>query len=139
MFIIPPPGGIKRGITYPQQIMSRRPLLRINLERKVQEIPKHSRQRRLILDRRRSVGGDEPQGAQRRLGEVRRLAFDHLDGHDAEGPDVDFATVLFARDDFGGHPVGGADHGGALVVGFVDLGAEAEVGWWGVSRGLLWG
>ena len=107
--------------------MRRRPLLRIDLEGKVQEIPKHRRQRRLILDRGGPIRRDEPERAQRGLGQVRGLAFDHLDGHDAERPDVDFAAIFLARDDLGGHPIGGPDHGRALVVGFVDLGAEAEV------------
>ena len=31
-------------------------------------------------------------------------------------------------DDFGGHPVGGADHGGAFVALLGEFGAEAEVG-----------
>ena len=51
------------------------------------------------------------------------------DGHDAEGPDVDFGTVLFARDDFGRHPVRCADHRRALCVRRVaDLRAETKVG-----------
>ena len=50
------------------------------------------------------------------------------DGHDAEGPDVDFGTVLFARDDFGRHPVRCANQRRALRLLVRELGAEAEIG-----------
>jgi len=108
--------------------MRARPLLRVHLEGKVQEIPKHGRQLLLVLDLRRAVGGDQPQGAQRRLGQVRRLALDHLDGHDAQRPNVHLAAVLLARHHLGRHPIRRAHHGGTLVLRLVDGRTEAKVG-----------
>ena len=72
--------------------------------------------------------GDEVEGFEWFFVEVRGFGLDHFDGHDAEGPDVDFWSVFFLLDDFGGHPVGCADHGGALAFGFGELGAETEIG-----------
>ena len=40
------------------------------------------------------VLGDEPQGSQRRLAHVGRLPVNHLDGHDAQAPDVHLFPVL---------------------------------------------
>jgi hypothetical protein len=39
-------------------------------------------------------------------------------------------------DDFGRHPVGCADHGGALGALFGQLGTETEIGWEVVSFNL---
>lgn len=102
-------------------------LLGIDLESKVQEILESRRQIVLLLDRRGAVGRDQIERAQRRLGQVWRLAFYHLNGHDAQTPDVDLAAVFFACNNLGSHPVWCADHGRALHVGFIDLGAEAEI------------
>ncbi len=82
----------------------------------------------LFLYMRGSVRGDEVQSSQGRLRQVRRLSFDHFDGHDAQTPDVDFPAVLFAGDHFRGHPVWGADHGGSFALRFVDLRAKAKIG-----------
>lgn len=81
-----------------------------------------------LLEARGAVGGDEVEGLEGLLVEVGRLGLDHLDGHDAQRPDVDFAAVLLLLDDFGRHPVGRADHGGALGALLRQFGAEAEVG-----------
>lgn len=108
--------------------MRTRPLLRIDLEREPQKVLEHRRQDVLFLDRRRAIGSNQKQRPQRRLREIRGLAFNHLNSHDTQTPDINLAAVLFARDDFGCHPVRGADHGGAFHLGLVDLGAEAEVG-----------
>lgn len=82
-----------------------------------------------VLNRGRPIGSDQVERAEGRFSQVGRLAFDHLNGHDAERPDVYFTAVFFARDNFGRHPVGCADHGCAFVVRFIDLGAESEIGW----------
>lgn len=75
------------------------------------------------------VGGDEVECFEGFLVEVGGFGFDHLDGHDAKGPDVDFGAVFFLLDDFGRHPVGGADHGCAFGFCFGEFGAEAKVSW----------
>ncbi len=49
------------------------------------------------------------------------------DGHDAKTPDIDLRAVLFAGNDFGGHPVRGADHRRALRVRLGYLCAETEI------------
>lgn len=104
-------------------------LLRIHFQCKIQEISKHRGQVALVLDLRRTVGSNQPQRAEGRLGQVRRLALNHLNGHDAQRPNVDFAAVLLSRDDFGGHPVRRANHSGTLVLGLVDGRTETEIGW----------
>ena len=83
-----------------------------------------------------SVRGDQIQRLKWLLIEIRRLGLDHFDGHDPEGPDVDFAAVFLLFDDFGGHPVGCADHGRAFGALLGEFGAEAEVGDFdGAARG----
>lgn len=42
--------------------------------------------------------------------DVGRRDFEHLHGHDAEGPHVDLARVVLALDQLGRHPEGGAHH-----------------------------
>jgi hypothetical protein len=118
----------ERVSSHLQQIMRTGTLLGVNLESEVEEVLEGGRQVVLLLDRRCAVGRDQIERAQRRLGQVRRLAFNHLDSHDAQTPDVDLATVLFACDNFRSHPVGRANHGRTLHVGLVDLGAEAKIG-----------
>lgn len=81
-----------------------------------------------LLEARGAVGGDQIQRLERLLVQVGGFGLDHLDGHDAQTPDVDFAAVLLLFHDLGRHPVGGADHCGALVALLGQLGAEAEVG-----------
>lgn len=81
----------------------------------------------LFFDSGRAVRCDQIKRAQWRLGQVWWLALDHLNGHDAQTPDVDFTAVLLACHDLGSHPVGCADHGCALHVGLVDLSAESEI------------
>ena len=51
------------------------------------------------------------------------------------GPDVHFAAVFFLLDDFGRHPVRGADHGGAFGALFGEFGAEAEISDFDVAAG----
>ena len=86
-----------------------------------------------LLQPRRSVRSDEVESLERLLVEVWRLRLDHLDGHDAQGPDVDLRAVLLLLDDFGRHPIWRSDHGGALRLGIRELSAEAEISWLGVS------
>lgn len=81
-----------------------------------------------VLQRWRAVGGDQKKCFERLFVEIRRLGFDHLDGHDAERPHVNFAVVLLLLDDFRSHPVGCADHGRALRFLVGEFSAEAEVG-----------
>ena len=61
------------------------------------------------------------------LVEVGRFPFHHLDGHDAERPDVDFGTVLLPSHYLGRHPVRGPHHRGTLVLLWSDLGAKPKV------------
>ena len=75
-----------------------------------------------------TVGGDQVQSLQRLLVKVWRLRLDHLDGHNTQGPDVDFAAILLLLDDFRSHPVGGSDHCGTLAALLSQLGTETEVG-----------
>jgi hypothetical protein len=115
-------------MTYHQKIMSASPLVRIYLEREAQEVAEHCGQGMLFLDCWCSVRCNEPESAKRAFVQVRRLSFNHLNGHNAERPDVDLAAVFFPGYDLGGHPVWGSDHGSSLVVTFVDLCAESEIG-----------
>lgn len=89
-----------------------------------------------LLQPRSPVRRNQPQRLQGLLIQVRRLRFNHFNGHDAQAPHVDFAAVFLLLDDFGGHPVGRADHGGAFGFLLGELGAEAEVGYFdGAGRG----
>ena len=88
-----------------------------------------------ILQCRRAVGRNQEKRFEGFFVEVRGFGFDHLNGHDAEGPHVDFGAVFFLLDDFGGHPVGSADHGGAFGFLVGQFGAETEVGYGRFSVG----
>lgn len=81
-----------------------------------------------MLQRWRAVGGDQEKGLERFFIQIWRLGLDHLDGHDAERPHVDFAAVLLLLDDFRGHPVRCANHGRSLGFLVGEFGAEAKVG-----------
>ena len=56
------------------------------------------------------------------------LAGGHLDDGAGDGPDVRLAPVPILLYDLRRHPVGRADHGGALGALLGEFGAEAEVG-----------
>lgn len=103
-------------------------LLWIYLERKREEIFEDLREGVLLFDLRCTVGSDQPQRSKRRLGQVGRFALDHLDGHDAQRPDIYFAAVLLACDHLGCHPIWSTDHCCSLVLRFVDGGAETKIG-----------
>jgi hypothetical protein len=80
-----------------------------------------------FLQARGAISRDEVKGLERFLVQVGGFRFDHFNGHDTQGPAIDLGAVFFLLDNFGGHPVGGADHGGALILGFGELGTEAEI------------
>ena len=108
--------------------MSRSPFFRIDFKRQLHEFRKRRTHLMLVLDLRRPRGGYEPKRPKWRLVEVRRFPLDHFNSHDAQTPDIDFAPVLLAHDDFRRHPVGGADHGAPFGVRVIDLRAETEIG-----------
>lgn len=112
---------------YLQQIMCAGTLLGIDLECKVQEVFECTRQVVLLLDRGCTVGRDQIERAQRRLGQVWWLALYHLNSHDTQTPDVNFAAVFLACDDLGSHPIRRTNHSRALHVRLVDLSAETEI------------
>ena len=113
--------------TYLEQIMRTRPLIRLDLQRQPQEIAKRRTLLLLALEMRRPVRGDQVQRAQRALRQIRRLTFHHLDGHDAQRPDVDFAAVFLARHHLGRHPVRRAHHRRPLALALAQFRAEAEI------------
>jgi hypothetical protein len=115
-------------VTYHKEIVRACTLVGINLQRETEEVAEHGRQSMLFLDRGCSVRCDKPERAKRTLVEVWRLSFDHLNGHDTEGPDVDLSAVLLPSHNFGCHPVRRAHHGRPLVVILIDLCAESEIG-----------
>ena len=80
------------------------------------------------LEAGRAVSRDEVESLERFFVQVRGFGLDHLNGHDAERPDVDFGAVFFLLDDFRRHPVRGSDHCGAFALGFGKFGAETEIG-----------
>jgi len=83
----------------------------------------------LLLDLRCAIGCDEPKSTQRTLVEVWWFSLNHLNGHDAQRPNIDLATVLFAGDNLWCHPVWRSYHGRTLVVVLVDLSAEPKIGY----------
>lgn len=94
----------------------------------MQEVAEGMRQVLLVLDGRCAVGGDQVKSPQRGFRQVWRFTLNHFDGHNTQTPDIDLATILFARDHFGCHPVRRADHRVTLVVRVVDLSTEAKIG-----------
>ncbi len=120
-----------------QQLCRRRTALYVDAKTYTQESLELTAQFLRVLEARRAVRGDQVEGFERFFVEVRGFGFDHFNGHDAEGPDVDFGAVFLLLDDFGCHPVRGADHSGALAFGFGEFGAEAEVGCGNVKRTLF--
>lgn len=111
----------------PAQLLRRRAALDVHAKTHAEESLQLLRQLLRLLQPGRAVRGDQVEGLQGLFVEVGGLGLDHLDGHDAEGPDVDLGAVLLLLDDLGRHPVGRTDHGGALGALLGELGAEAEV------------
>lgn len=62
-----------------------------------------------------------------RLPEVRRFSFHHLDGHNAQGPDVHLGAIRRTGHNFWGHPVSSAHHGAPPVLLRAELSAEAKI------------
>ena len=110
-----------------QQLLRARSALHIHTQTHTQKLLQLPRQLVRVLKSGRAIRRDEEECFEGLFVEIGGFGLDHLDGHDSERPDVDFGTVFFLLDDFGRHPVGGADHGGAFGFGFRELGAEAEV------------
>lgn len=90
-----------------------------------------------LLKAGRAVCRDKVEGLEGLFVEVRRLGLNHFDGHNAQGPDVDFVAVLLLLDNFGSHPVGCTDHCCALGALFGELGAESEISYKLISIGLV--
>lgn len=63
----------------------------------------------------------------RRVLEVRRFSFHHLDGHNAQGPDVHLGAIRRTGHNLWGHPVSSAHHGAALLLLRAELSAEAKI------------
>src|ERR1700753_3401218 len=61
------------------------------------------------------------------LGKIRWLALDHLNRHDAQTPDVDFAPIFLSSHNFRGHPVWRSHHGCSFVVRVINLCAKAKI------------
>eukprot|EP00047_Mylnosiga_fluctuans_P001701 m.221524 g.221524 ORF g.221524 m.221524 type:complete len:498 (+) comp10604_c0_seq1:1523-3016(+) len=117
-----------------QELGCARAAVDVHLQALVQEILEDVGKILRVLQLGRAVGGNQIQRAEGILVEVRRLALDHLDRHDAQRPDVDLRAVLLPRDDLGGHPVRRAHHGGPLRRLRRQLRAEPEVGELDIAR-----
>lgn len=112
----------------PAQLLGRGTALDIDAQADAQKALEFLAQLLRLLEPGRAVGGDEVQRLERLLVQVRRLRLNHLNRHDAERPNVDFAAVFLLLDHLGRHPVRCADHGCAFGALFRQLGAEAEIG-----------
>ncbi len=118
----------KECSTYLQKLIGRSSALDIYAQTHAQEALQFPRERIRLLQCWSAVRRDEVEGFERLLVEVWRLVLDHLDGHDAERPDVDLGTILLLLDDLGSHPVRRADHRRTLRLLVRKLGAETEIG-----------
>lgn len=112
----------------PPELLSSSATLNIHAQTNRQESLQLLRQLLGLLEPRGAIRRDQVKRLQGLLVQVRGFGLDHLDGHDAQRPDVDFTAVFLLLDDLGRHPVWGADHGGALAALLGQFGAEAEVG-----------
>ena len=112
-----------------QNFLSSGPILDVDSQALAQENLELTAELVGIFESRCTIGGDQEEGFERLFIEVRGLGLDHLDRHDAEGPHINFAAVLFLLDDFGGHPVRCTNHSGALGFLVGELGAETKIGW----------
>ena len=81
-----------------------------------------------VFERRGSVGRDEEQSLQWLFVEIWRFRLDHFNRHDPQGPHVHLGAVFLLLDDFRGHPVRGANHGGTLRLLIREFGTKAKVG-----------
>lgn len=59
--------------------------------------------------------------------QVRRLSFNHLNGHYTQGPNVHLRSVSLPGHHLRGHPVRCSYHGAAFTLLWCDLGAEAKI------------
>ena len=107
-------GELEEGV--PQHLVGGGALLHVHLEAFVEEVLEDGGQLVPLLDLRLPIGGDQVERPQGVLVQVGRLPLDHLDGHDAERPDVNLGTVVLSSDDLRSHPVGCAHHRGPLVL-----------------------
>ena len=121
-----------------QDLLSSGAILNVDSQTLAQENLELTAELVRVFESRRAIGGDQEKSFERLFIEVRGFGFDHLDGHDAEGPHVDFAAVLLLLDDFGGHPIRRTDHGGALGFLVGKLGAETEIGWEAIVSMKQW-
>lgn len=94
----------------------------------MQEVAEYVREIVFIFNRGCAVRSNEVESPQGRLGQIWRLSLNHLDGHDAQTPDVDLPAVILTGDDLGCHPVWRSDHCITLIVRIINLRTEAKVG-----------
>ena len=73
-----------------KQISSRGAGLDVHTETGAQELLQGRAQFLGVLEFGSAVGSDEKKGFERFLVQVGRFALDQFDGHDAQGPDIDF-------------------------------------------------
>jgi len=116
------------GHTYIQQLVRTRPALDIHAQADRQEVLELPTKRLGFLECGGTIGGNEVEGLERFLVEVRWLVLNHLDGHDAQRPDIDFGPVFFLLDYLRCHPVWRTHHRRAFRFLVRELGAETEVG-----------
>ena len=100
----------------PQHLVGGGPLLHVHLEAFVEEVLEDGGQLVPLLDLRLPVGGDQVERPQGVLVQIRRFPLDHLDGHDAERPDVNLGSVVLSSDHLWSHPIGCAYHCCPLVL-----------------------
>mmetsp|Transcript_30491 Transcript_30491/g.78073 ORF Transcript_30491/g.78073 Transcript_30491/m.78073 type:complete len:476 (-) Transcript_30491:178-1605(-) len=115
-----------------QQGLRRGPLLGVEVKASRQEGEEALLGERLrhlrVAEPRGRLRDDDEHGSRRRYMKVRRLQFRHLHAGDAQGPDVGPRIVAKARlDNFGRHPIRGADHGVSLGEGVLQLARDTEV------------
>lgn len=58
---------------------------------------------------------------------VRWFPLNHLNGHDAQTPDVDLWPILFPSNNLWCHPVGSSNHGATFALLWRYCGTEAKI------------
>lgn len=115
--------------TYQKKLISAGSTLNIYAKADTQKVFQVFAQCFWLLQSRRTVRRDQIQSFKWLFIEVRWLRFNHFYSHNAQGPDIDFGTVLFLFDYFGRHPIRSTDHRRPFGLLICKFSTKTEIGY----------